>query len=180
MTQNNLAAALHELGRRSGAEEGRRLLEDAVAAYRSALEVYTKADLPEDWAMTQNNLAAALYELGRRSSGEEGRRLLEEAVAAYHSALEIFTKACLPRYWAASQNNLHKALWTLGDQSEGEEGLKQKRESVELLRELVSYQPGDQAPYRLAICARLSCLRPGLEWQVRGGPETVRRGSKTG
>jgi tetratricopeptide (TPR) repeat protein len=33
---------------------------------------------------------------------------------------------------------------------EGEEGLKRKRESVELLREVVSYQPGDQSRYWLA------------------------------
>jgi hypothetical protein len=33
-------------------EEGRKLLEDAVAACQSALEVYTKADLPQDWAAT--------------------------------------------------------------------------------------------------------------------------------
>ena len=47
MTQNNLGIALQELGTRSGGEEGRKLLEDAVAAFRSALEVYTKADLPQ-------------------------------------------------------------------------------------------------------------------------------------
>ena len=74
-------------------EEGRKLLEGAVAAYRSALEVFTKADLPQDWATTQNNLGLALYaarDAQRRR--EEGRKLLEDAVAAYRSALEVFTK----------------------------------------------------------------------------------------
>jgi hypothetical protein len=47
-TQNNLGAALCDLGTRSGGEEGRKLLGEAVAAYRSALEVRTKADLPQD------------------------------------------------------------------------------------------------------------------------------------
>ncbi len=56
-----------ELGKRRGGEEGRKLLEQAVAAYRSALEVYTKADLPQDWAQTQNNLDIALEELAKRS-----------------------------------------------------------------------------------------------------------------
>ena len=100
MTQNNLAAALYELGTRSSGEEGRRLLEDAVAACRSALEVYTKSDLPQDWATTQNNLSIALHELGTRSGAEEGRRLLEDAVAACRSALEVRTKADLPQDWA--------------------------------------------------------------------------------
>ena len=101
MTQSNLGNALYELGTRSGGEEGRKLLEDAVAAYRSALEVNTKADLPQDWARTQNNLGNALQELGTRSGGEEGRKLLEDAVAAYRSALEVCTKADLPQYWAS-------------------------------------------------------------------------------
>jgi tetratricopeptide (TPR) repeat protein len=149
-TQNNLGAALYELGTRSGGEEGRKLLEDAVAAFRSALEVFTKADLPQPWAMTQYNLGLALYQLGTRSGEEEGRKLLEDAVVAFRSALEVFTKADLSRYWGKTQNNLSDALATLGNQLEGEEGLKRQRESVELLREVVSYEPGDQSRYRLA------------------------------
>ena len=59
MTQSNLGNALRELGIRSAGEEGRKLLEEAVGVYSSALEVYTEADLPQDWAMTQNNLGKA-------------------------------------------------------------------------------------------------------------------------
>jgi tetratricopeptide (TPR) repeat protein len=100
--------------------------------------------------MTQYNLGLALYQLGTRSGEEEGRKLLEDAVVAFRSALEVFTKADLSRYWAKTQNNLIDALATLGNQLEGEEGLKRQRESVELLREVVSYEPGDQSRYRLA------------------------------
>jgi tetratricopeptide (TPR) repeat protein len=154
-TQNNLGLALWELGRRSsGGEEGRKLLEEAVAAYRSALEVYTKADLPQDWARTQNNLGLALWELGRRSSGgEEGRKLLEDAVAAYRSALEVYTKADLPQGWARTQNNLGLALRELGDQLKAEEGLKRQRESVQTFREVMTYQPSD--PSRLMLAQHL-------------------------
>ena len=90
------------------------------------------------------------HELGTRSGGEEGRKLLEDAVAAFRSALEVYTKADLPQHWVWTQNNLSDALGALGNQLEGEEGLKRKRESVELLRDVVSYQPGDQSRYRLA------------------------------
>jgi hypothetical protein len=38
--------------------------------FDSALEVFTKADLPQSWAATQNNLGTALKELGTRSFGE--------------------------------------------------------------------------------------------------------------
>ena len=49
-----------------------------------------------------------------------------------------------------TQNNLGLALWDLGSQLEGEEGLKTQRESVELLRAVVSYQPDDVSRNRLA------------------------------
>jgi hypothetical protein len=47
MTQNNLGIALQGVGIRSTGEKGRKLLEDAVAAFHSALEVKTKAELPQ-------------------------------------------------------------------------------------------------------------------------------------
>ena len=59
-TQTDLGDTLWELAiRTDGAEVKGKLLEDAVVAYRFALEVYTKADLPQEWARTQNNLSDA-------------------------------------------------------------------------------------------------------------------------
>jgi tetratricopeptide (TPR) repeat protein len=78
---------LSELGTRSGGEEGRKLLTDAVAAYRSALEVRTKADLPQDWAQTQNNLGAALRDLGRQLEGEEGLKRQRESVETFREVI---------------------------------------------------------------------------------------------
>ncbi len=150
-TQNDLGAALRELGKRSGdKEEADKLLEGAAAAYRASLEVYTKADLPQNWARTQNNLGTALQELGTSSAGEQHRKLLEGAVAAYRAALEVYTRADLPQNWARTQNNLSDALSALDNQLGGEEVLKRKREAVELRRDLMSYQPDDQSRYRLA------------------------------
>jgi len=48
----------------------------AIQAYRQALEVYTRTDLPQDWAMTQNNLGIALVHQGVRTAGERGTQLL--------------------------------------------------------------------------------------------------------
>ena len=101
MTQNNLGNALSELGPRSGGEEGSKLLQDAVAAYRSALEVKTKTDLPQDWAMTQNNLSDALEALGNQSEGEEGLNRKREAVELLQSVLS-YRPDDLSRYRLAS------------------------------------------------------------------------------
>ena len=73
MTQSNLGGALLRLGERQGGAEGARRLAEAVEAYRQALAVYTRDDLPQPWAMTQNGLGAALADLGARQGGAEGR-----------------------------------------------------------------------------------------------------------
>ena len=104
MTQNNLGTALARLGKR---ESGTERLEQAVAAYRAALEERTRERVPLDWAMTQNNLGTALQSLGARESGTER---LEQAVAAYQAALEERTRERVPLDWATTQNNLGNAL----------------------------------------------------------------------
>ena len=63
---------------------------DAVAAFRSALEEYSRERVPLDWAMTQNNLGNALGALGER---ESGTARLKEAVAAFRAALEVYEAA---------------------------------------------------------------------------------------
>ena len=40
-----------------------------MEAYRQALTVYTRDDLPQQWATTQNNLGNTLWALGQRLAG---------------------------------------------------------------------------------------------------------------
>ena len=103
-TQNNLGNALETLGER---ESGTARLEQAVAAYRDALQERTRERVPLDWAMTQNNLGTALRTLGER---ESGTARLEEAVTAYRDALKEQTRERVPLEWATTQNNLGNAL----------------------------------------------------------------------
>jgi predicted component of type VI protein secretion system len=56
-TQNNLGNALRALG---GRESGTARLEEALAAFRVALEERTRERVPLQWAGTQNNLGSAL------------------------------------------------------------------------------------------------------------------------
>ena len=93
-----------------GGPEGLRRLNEAVEAYRQALTVHTRDDLPQDWAKTQNNLGLALRALGQRQGGPEGLRRLNEAVEAYRQALTVRTRDDLPQDWATTQNNLGTAL----------------------------------------------------------------------
>lgn len=64
-TQMNLGNALAVLGER---QVGTARLEEAVAAYRLALEEWTRERVPLDWARTQTNLGNALAALGERET----------------------------------------------------------------------------------------------------------------
>ena len=85
-------------------------LEEAVAAYRSALEVYTREDMPAGWA-GRRTVSGPPFSLGKLA-GDPKR--LEEGVAAYRSALEVRTREDMPADWAGTQNNLGNALFSLG------------------------------------------------------------------
>ena len=111
--RHNLGRALQRLGER---ESGTARLEEAVAAYRTALEERTRERVPLDWARTQTNLGAALKTLGGR---ESGTARLEEAVVVYRAALQELTRERVPLQWAATQNNLGLALETLGERESG-------------------------------------------------------------
>jgi tetratricopeptide (TPR) repeat protein len=82
-----LGNALATLGER---ESGTARLEEAVAAYREALQAGTRARSPLDWAFTQMNLALvyrALFDKDQQS------RHLDDALEAADGALEEFRKA---------------------------------------------------------------------------------------
>jgi tetratricopeptide (TPR) repeat protein len=109
MTHSNLGDALGTLGER---ERGTAHLEEAVAAYRAALEEWTRDRVPRDWAATQNDLGNALERLGQR---ESGTARLEEAVAAYGAALEERPRDRVPLQWAKSTGSQGIALMLLAE-----------------------------------------------------------------
>ena len=92
MTQNNLGNALQTLGKREGDTA---LLEQAVAAYRSVLEEYTRERMPLQWAKTQNNLGGTLVELGRKA---RARIRVDEGRSAIKSAWEMYQQAGYGQY----------------------------------------------------------------------------------
>jgi tetratricopeptide (TPR) repeat protein len=133
----DLGLALSDLGER---ESGTARLEEAVAAFRAALEDYKRERVPLDWARTQNNLGEALRTLGER---ESGTARLEEAVAAYRAALEERTRERAPLDWAATQNNLGNALAHLGERGSGTARLE---EAVAAYRAALEQTTREQVP----------------------------------
>jgi tetratricopeptide (TPR) repeat protein len=130
-----------------GRESGTSHLEEAVAAYRAALEERTRERVPLDWVVTQMNLGTALLRLGER---ESGAARLEEAVSAYRAALEEWTRDRVPLDWAATQMNLGSALWTLGERESGAARLEEAMAAYNRALEIFSVSHSD---YYETICS---------------------------
>ena len=109
----DLGNALFTLGER---ESGTAHLEEAIDAYRVALQEWSRDRVPLQWAAAQNNLGNALARLGERESGTPR---LEEAVTAYRAALQERARERVPLDWAMTQTNLGNALWRLGERESG-------------------------------------------------------------
>ncbi|WP_198321157.1 tetratricopeptide repeat protein [Azohydromonas aeria] len=151
---NGLGIALTRLGER---ERGTARLEEAVQAYRAALQEYTQERVPLDWAMTQNNLGIALARLGER---ERGTARLEEAVQAYRAALQEYTHERVPLDWAGTQNNLGNALRALGER---EDSTARLEEAVQAYRAALQERTQERVPLDWAMTQNnlgiaLACL----------------------
>ncbi|MCA8880206.1 MAG: tetratricopeptide repeat protein, partial [Rhodobacteraceae bacterium] len=87
MTQNNLGNALRTLGQR---ETGTARLEEAVDAYRAALQERTRDRVPFLWAQTRENMALAHRAIFERTGDPADLDAARRAVA---QALEIYEEA---------------------------------------------------------------------------------------
>jgi tetratricopeptide (TPR) repeat protein len=137
-----LGNALLAVGKR---ESGTARLEEAVVAYRSALQECSREQVPLNWATIQNNLGNVLKVLGEY---ENGTARLEEAVAAYRAALQERTRDRVPLQWAATQNNLGTVLRTLGER---EKGTARLEEAVAAFRAALQERTRERAPLDWAV-----------------------------
>ena len=81
MTQMNLGTALRALGER---ERGTARLEEAITAYRAALEEWTRDRVPLQWAMSTGNQGVALMLLGERlGDGAKARTAVQQIEVAF-------------------------------------------------------------------------------------------------
>jgi hypothetical protein len=133
-----------------GSAKGRMSNSGNMCDLVAPLEVYTREQLPQDWAMTQNNLGLALVNQGLRSEGTTGAELLAQAVSAFRSALEVYTREQLPQNWSGTQNNLGLALYVEGLRSEGAEVTKLLDKAVAAYRSALEVFTREQMPQQWA------------------------------
>ena len=123
----------------------------AVAAYRRALLVRTREQLPQQWALTQNNLGNALQAQATKAAGVETLRLLGEAVTAYRQALLVFTREQRPQMWAMTKHNLGSALQEQGTRSQGPDANRLLEEAVAAYLEALLVWTREQRPQQWAM-----------------------------
>jgi tetratricopeptide (TPR) repeat protein len=97
-------------------------IQEAVEAYREALQEWTRAGAPLEWARAQNNLGVALLMGG---AGDMRTELLEQAAEGFAKALQAWPRYTMPVEWAMAQSNLGSALLRLGTRAGGAEILQQ-------------------------------------------------------
>ncbi len=129
--QSALGVTLIEEGKRGGGDKAMALLDQAVAAFRSALEVNSKASQPENWALLQIDLGIALMDEGERATGDKAMTLLDQALKAHRSALEVFTKADHPQDWARTEVLLGEVLMNEGERASGDKAMTLLDQAVE-------------------------------------------------
>jgi tetratricopeptide (TPR) repeat protein len=103
MTQANLGNVLFTLGER---ESGTARLEQAVAAYRAALEERTRDRVPLDWAGTTYILGYTEALIGGRVA-DRGRVL--EGIARIESAIPVLKEGGHAGWAESARNYLEKA-----------------------------------------------------------------------
>jgi tetratricopeptide (TPR) repeat protein len=126
-------------------------LGDAVAAYRQALVIRTREQVPQQWAVTQNNLGNALQAQGTRAEKSEALRLLHESVAAYRQSLLVFTHDQRPQMWAMAKHNLGSALQEEGIRDEGPQAQRLLEEAVAAYKEALLVWTRQQRPQQWAM-----------------------------
>ena len=159
MTQNNLGNALKTLGER---ESGTARLEEAVAAYRAALEEWTRERVPLDWATTQNNLGNALR---RSASGRAGRRASRRRSRPIARRWRRGRASGFRFEWAASFGNQGVAMMLIADRTNdgalAETAVSADRDSLRDVRDRRRSSNGRQ--YSRSNCRSAQAIRDRLK-----------------
>lgn len=178
-TQYNLAATLETLGWRQfytlgwgTREAGAAMLNEAVTAYRRALQIYGREAQPMAWAQTQKGLGDALFVLGE---GRVSRSAIDDSVQAYRAALEVYTRERMPRDWADTSRRLAEALLIRAQRSGG---CQDVRNAISLLSgsiEVFALQGSEGerngAEFRMTHARELSASRCGPVSGAEGVPQ---------
>jgi tetratricopeptide (TPR) repeat protein len=114
------------------------MYQQAVDAFKAALEVNTRDRAPAAWARDENNLAS-LYESVGAHTHDSGK--LSDAAAIYGDILDVTSKQDEPVAYWQMQGNRARTLNELGNLQTGTDALEQ---SIAAAKEALSLVPKTQ------------------------------------
>jgi tetratricopeptide (TPR) repeat protein len=133
--QSSLASALGDLGLRTNDS---RMLGRAVAAARSALQVFTLEDDPLEWGHAQTNLGNALTAVAKALDPSSAASMFLQALEAFDGALQVFARRDFQREWATITFNKGALLATMGERDMQATALELLRDAIELFRQVAT------------------------------------------
>ncbi len=86
----------------------------AIDCFNYALQIYSRQQFPDYWAMLQHNLGLAYFQ---RSQGDRQDNL-EKSIECFHKSLEIYTQHEYPTKWQINQDDLQESLQALEETKE--------------------------------------------------------------
>lgn len=114
--------------------------DEAIAAFRASLEVFTREQDPVNWARTQFSLGDILTASGIKPNGDAIGALLEQRAAANRAVLEVFTREQYPDEWERATRSLGSALMGLAFYRPGSDSAREFEEGSKDLEDLREYQ----------------------------------------
>jgi tetratricopeptide (TPR) repeat protein len=82
---------------------------EPIDCFNYALNIYTRQQFPEYWAMLQHNLGLAYFQRNQDDRQEN----LEKSIECFNKSLEIYTQHEFPTKWQINQDDLQESLRTL-------------------------------------------------------------------
>jgi tetratricopeptide (TPR) repeat protein len=138
--QINLGHALIGMGTFNRGSEAE-YAQQAVAAFRAALEKLSFEHQAIDWGTAKTDLGNALLVLGEKTGSDTHYQ--EQAIDALKDALKVYTPERDPIAWATAKYDLGDALVQLGERGPGINYLQQ---GVQNYREALAVLPKDGSP----------------------------------
>ncbi len=116
--KQQISLPVEELAQSKRYERIATLAPSVIDCFNHALQIYTRQDFPEYWAMLQHNLGLAYFDRSQDDLAEnmphECQEDLEQAIRCFNNSLEIYTQSEFPRKWDINQQDLRKTQQLLG------------------------------------------------------------------
>jgi tetratricopeptide (TPR) repeat protein len=82
---------------------------EPIDCFNYALNIYTRQQFPEYWAMLQHNLGLAYFQ---RNQGDRPENL-ERSIECFNKSLEVYTQQEFPAKWQINQDDLKESIESL-------------------------------------------------------------------